>query len=294
MNPNYFLRLPIYERVALLENTPDHNTFTTLISMPEFAFFTNNSKLQARVYKQRLDNYFSKWEPYYEANTSWREIYNRLVELENNIALNPNSLDDLLNEMILEGYLMEIKILSLIPVLPDEVGANLAAENGHLAVLQWIKENNLSLPNQNGANWAARNGHLAVLQWMKENSLSLPNQDEANYAAYNGHLAVLQWMKENDLPLPHRDGANWAAYNGRLAVLQWMKENYLSLSTQLGANWAAQNGHLAVLQWMKENNLSLPDQTAEIWASANGHTAVVNWLSSQSLSNQLILSNRSN
>ena len=33
MNPNYFLGLPIYERVALLENASDHDTFTTLISM---------------------------------------------------------------------------------------------------------------------------------------------------------------------------------------------------------------------------------------------------------------------
>ncbi len=100
MNPNYFLQLPIYERVALLENASDYGTFEQLISMPEFGFFTNNSKLQARVYKQRLDSYFSKMAPYYEANTSWREIYNRLVEVENNIALNRNSLANLLDKMI--------------------------------------------------------------------------------------------------------------------------------------------------------------------------------------------------
>ena len=199
MNPNYFLQLPIYERVALLENASDHNTFTTLISMPEFAFFTNNTKLQARVYKQRLDNYFSKMAPYYEANTSWREIYNRLIELEKAIALNRNSLDNLLSEMVKKGYLMEIKIFFLIPILPDEYEANRAAENGHLTVLQWMKENGLPLPNQNGANWAAYNGHLAILQWIKENNLPLPNHVGARWAAGNSHTAVVNWLASQSL-----------------------------------------------------------------------------------------------
>ena len=228
MNPNYFLQLPIYERVALLENTPDHHTFTTLISMPEFGFFTNNFKLQARVYKQRLDNYFSKREPYYEANTSWREIYNRLVELENTIKLYPNSLDDLLDEMIRKGYLMEIKILSLIPILPDKHGANWAAYNGHLTVLQWMKENSLPLPNQFGANWAAENGNFVVLQWMKENGLPLPNQNGANWAAGYGHFVVLQWMKENNLPLPDQQGVKSAIWNGYTSIVNWLASQSVS------------------------------------------------------------------
>ncbi len=227
MNPNYFLQLPIYERVALLENTRDHDTFTTLISMPEFGFFTNNTKLQARVYKQRLDNYFSKMEPYYEVNTSWREIYNRLVELENAIALNRNSLIDLLNEMIEKGYLMEIKILSLIPILPDDYEANRAAETGHLAILQWIKENNLPLPNQYGANWAAGNSHFTILQWMKENNLPLPDETGANWAAENGHLSILQWMKENGLPLPNQQVIKRTATNSHTAIVNWLASQSL-------------------------------------------------------------------
>ena len=222
MNPNYFLQLPIYERVALLENASDHDTFAKLISMPEFGFFTNNAKLQARVYKQRLDNYFSKMAPYYEPNTSWKEIYNRLVELEKAITKNPASLHGILYKMNERGYLMEIKILFLIPLLPHQYEANRAAANGHLAVLQWMKENNLPLPNQIGAIWAAQDGHLAVLQWMKENSLPLPDQEGANMAAYNGHLVILQWMKENGLPLPNQEGAIWAARNGRTAVVNWL------------------------------------------------------------------------
>ena len=294
MNPNYFLQLPIYERVALLENASDHDTFAKLISMPEFGFFTNNAKLQARVYKQRLDNYFSKMAPYYEPNTSWKEIYNRLVELEKAITKNPDSLHGILYKMNERGYLMEIKILFLIPLLPHQYEANRAAANGHLAVLQWMKENNLPLPNQIGAIWAAQDGHLAVLQWMKENNLPFPDQQGANGAAQNGHLAILQWMKKNNLPFPDEHAVNLAAYYGHLAVLQWMKENSLPLPDQEGANMAAYNGHLVILQWMKENGLPLPNQEGANWAASNGRTAVVNWLASQSLSNQAILSNRPN
>ena len=228
MNPNYFLQLPIYERVALLENASDHDTFAKLISMPEFGFFTNNAKLQARVYKQRLDNYFSKMAPYYEPNTSWKEIYNRLVELEKAITKNPDSLHGILYKMNERGYLMEIKILFLIPLLPHQYEANRAAANGHLAVLQWMKENNLPLPNQYGANRAARNGHLIILRWIKENNLPLPNQNGANWTSENGQLTVLQWMKENGLPLPDQKGVNAAAYNGHTDVVNWLAAQSLS------------------------------------------------------------------
>ena len=52
--------------------------------------------------------------------------------------------------------------------LPDQEGANLAAEFGYINVLEWMKKQKLPLPDQENIIWAAENGHIDVLEWMKE------------------------------------------------------------------------------------------------------------------------------
>ena len=112
---NLFLQLPIYERVALLEYVPYYETFYTLLSMPEFAFLNKNPKLQSRLYKSRLDRYFSQYELFYEENTSWKEIYARIVSIETEIRTKTKS--DLTFDTTFyarNGRLMQLKILLLI------------------------------------------------------------------------------------------------------------------------------------------------------------------------------------
>ncbi len=155
----------------------------------------------------------------FQEGLTWKEFYERATELYENIQ-NPY----IANFMARKGKLMELKILFKIGKAPNKDGANWTALNGHVAVLQWMKENSLPLSDQSGANRTAENGHLDVLQWMKENCLPLPDQSGANWTADDGRLFVLKWMEENALPLPDQTGANWAAHNGHLAVLQWMKQ----------------------------------------------------------------------
>ncbi len=143
-----------------------------LITMPEFRFLNKNPKLQARLYKSRLDRYFSQYELFYEENTSWKEIYARIVSIETEIRTKTKS--DLTFDTTFyarNGRLMQLKILLLKGILPNEVAANVACEYDQLRILQWMKENSLEMPDQYAVNRAALNGHLNVLKWLKENKL---------------------------------------------------------------------------------------------------------------------------
>ena len=168
---NLFLKLPIYERLALLENVSDHDIFLILLSMPEFGFLNKNLKLQARLYKSRLDRYFSHYELFYEENTSWKEIYDRLVILEIDIRTKTkNILKYNTHFYAKSGQLMELKILLSKGILSNQVTANTAGYHNQVKILRWMKENNLEMPDQDSINHAAYKGCLETLKWAKENN----------------------------------------------------------------------------------------------------------------------------
>jgi len=70
---------------------------------------------------------------------------------------------------------------------------------------------------------AALGGHLAVLQWAREQDCPL-NSVTCVYAAMNGQLEVLRWARENGCPWDSRV-CSYAAVAGHLEVLQWVREN---------------------------------------------------------------------
>lgn len=209
------------ERVALLENVSDHNTFSTLLSMPEFGFLNKNPKLESRLYKSRLDRYFSRYESFYEENTSWKEIYDRLVMFQTKSDL---KILPLLRKLLTEGKLMELKILLHKTKLYKRCNSGIAATNGHLHMLKWMKENNIEMPDQEAINLTAEYNHLDTLKWLKENNLGQPDQSGANWAAARDNLEVLKWMKENNLSMSDVYGIYLARANSCYKVLKWLDE----------------------------------------------------------------------
>jgi hypothetical protein len=67
--------------------------------------------------------------------------------------------------------------------------------------------------------YAAQNGHLDVLQWARQNGCPW-DEETCAFAAQNGHLDVLQWARQNGCPWSVSTCA-FAAENGHLHVLQW-------------------------------------------------------------------------
>ncbi len=68
-----------------------------------------------------------------------------------------------------------------------------AAQSGHLAVLQWLRDHGAAWDKRTCA-YAALGGHLTILQWLRANGASW-EEDTCAYAAEGGHLAVLQWSR---------------------------------------------------------------------------------------------------
>ncbi len=50
--------------------------------------------------------------------------------------------------------------------MPDQEGVNIAASNGQLEILKWMKEKNLLLPNEEGARLAFQNHKSEVVKWL--------------------------------------------------------------------------------------------------------------------------------
>ena len=76
----------------------------------------------------------------------------------------------------------------------DTWACKMAAMNGRLDVLQWMRSQTTPCPwNEWACANAARNGHLDVLQWLRTQTPPCPwNAWACAYAAKNGHLDALQ------------------------------------------------------------------------------------------------------
>jgi hypothetical protein len=147
-----------------------------------------------------------------------------------------------------------------------------AAHHGHLDVLQWVRANNCPWGEGTCA-YAAENGHLAVLQWARANGCPW-DENTCGFAAMNGHLAVLQWSRANGCPWDTATCA-FAALNGHLAILQWARTNGCPWDTSTCA-YAAMRGSLEVLKWARVNGCPWDEDTCD-FAAAGGHLAVLQW-----------------
>jgi len=83
--------------------------------------------------------------------------------------------------------------------LPNHKGADLAAENGHVNVLEWMKRHNLDSPTMRGIDYVIRNGHDQVIKWAFDNFLILPdklNRDSIYYAFLHNKFTILKLLEE--------------------------------------------------------------------------------------------------
>ncbi|PRP86844.1 hypothetical protein PROFUN_05061 [Planoprotostelium fungivorum] len=128
--------------------------------------------------------------------------------------------------------------------------ATIAAQNGHLDILQWISINGGELHEQI-YNRAAYYGHFHVIKWARENDC--PWQESAcSNAAAGGHLDILQWLRDKGCPWDSLVTVN-AACAGRIDILRYAKENRCRWDG-LAACLAAQADQIDTLEWLREND----------------------------------------
>jgi hypothetical protein len=162
----------------------------------------------------------------------------------------------------------------------------LAAGNGHLEMLKWLRSEDTPCPWDAGVcGRAAEHGHLKVLQWARAQDPPCPwDEDTCRRAARCGHLEMLMWARSQDPPcLWNKDTCWGAAYNGHLKVLQWARAQDPPCPWDADTcSIAAQHGHLKVLQWARAQDPPCPWDAGVCGRAAwNGQLEVLQWLRSQ-------------
>ncbi len=123
---------------------------------------------------------------------------------------------------------------------PSSAFATVAAEGGHLKVLQWARSQGCPWDGQTCA-MAARGGHLEVLQWLRTQGCPW-NEWTGKNAACRGHLKMLKWARSQGCPWDETT-CDQAARGGHLEVLQWVRSQGCPWSS-MTCKSAAEGGHL--------------------------------------------------
>ena len=174
----------------------------------------------------------------------------------------------------------------------DNLALRMAAENGHVAVVDRLAEPPFSLGPDDARSWdncalvvAAHNGHIAVLDRLAIPPYSLGTEDARTggnsalrRAAETGNVALLDRLAAPPYSLGPEDARTsdltgafpalrWAAFFGHVAVLDRLAAPPYSLgqdaarsSDNQALRWAAQNGHAAVL-----DRLAAPPYATRYW-----------------------------
>jgi len=153
-----------------------------------------------------------------------------------------------------------------------------AAAGGHLATLQWLRSQGCPWDMERCMCGAAESGCLTMLQWMRSQGCPW-SEPISERAARGGHLAILQWLRSQGCPWNASACMGAAAESGCLTMLQWLRSQ--------GCPWdasacmgAAHKGHLTILQWLRSQGCPW-DASACLVAVQHGHLATLQWLHSQ-------------
>ncbi|KAF0689459.1 Aste57867_19094 [Aphanomyces stellatus] len=128
---------------------------------------------------------------------------------------------------------------------------------------------------------ACENGHLEMVQWLTEHTKMMASVDAMNKAAMNGHLAIVEFLHVHRREGCTRRAMDWAAANGHLHVVQFLHFNRTEGCSTRAMDLAAKHGHLEVLQWLYHNREEGCTMAAIEEATKRGHTEVVQWLYSE-------------
>jgi len=187
------------------------------------------------------------------------------------------------------GYFHILRWLKKRGILPTVYGADLASANPEkgLAILKWIKQNVKGLlPSQAGIDLAAENGCLDILMWIKQETGYLPTEKGANRAAENGQLHILDWLITLPSPVyPGFEGLRKAVYNGYKKVLEWFKSRFGEIPFPEDLlSIAIIFGHLEIIEWILSNIDVSPSEEDLIRAIGTGNLEILDQLDQLGLS----------
>ena len=152
------------------------------------------------------------------------------------------------------GHLKVVK--ALISLQPNLASFSLAAQWGHLHILEWLHKDFAS-PNVadsgNAMNAAASNGHLEIVKWLHKYRTEGCSTCAMDRAALKGHLHVVRWLHEHRSEGCTTCALEYAAVNGHLNVVSWLHhhKSEVRVCIPMAMGLASQNGHTQVKDFLR-------------------------------------------
>jgi hypothetical protein len=117
-----------------------------------------------------------------------------------------------------------------------------AAENGHLEVLKYLREEVKAPWDFRTAEWAAKNGHLHILEYLVERKFDQFEEWACRCAARNGHLDCLKYLRETAKAPWNSWAVRYAHYYNHTECVQYLLDN----DCPLPPGWRYEHGELHV------------------------------------------------
>jgi Ankyrin repeats (many copies) len=153
-----------------------------------------------------------------------------------------------------------------------------AADGGHLAILEWMKDNyNDGWRNNDILERSAEGGHFEVLKWLFSNNVGT-SYNIMIKGVLGGNVEMMEWLIQRGYQfVKYEDDyyCSYAAMNGHIEMLKWLRNNAISWSRDTCGS-AAKYGHLDTLKWLRQNGCPWDEQTCHA-AAARGHLEILQW-----------------
>jgi len=165
----------------------------------------------------------------------------------------------------------------------DKGTGYLAATQGRLTVLQWMKDSGCPMGASicEGAAWY---GHFELLKWLR--SVGTP-WDESTFtaAARAGHIPILEWLENQNAPVNASKAFEMSLLDARFLIFRWLLERGYSSPPEFiqdAARTTARLGLKEVLVWVASTDrpgspLVLEERLCSN-AAGGGWQHVVQWL----------------
>jgi ankyrin repeat protein len=179
------------------------------------------------------------------------------------------------------GHLECLKYLHEVAKAPWDLDwrtAWMAAENGHLHILEYLVERKFDDFDDDACAFAAENGHLNCLKYLHEVAKAPWDSRTASWAAKNGHLHILEYLVECKFDYFDEKACYDAAENGHLDCLKYLHEVAKAPWDERTAHKAAYNGHLHILEYLVERKFDYFDERACTCAAMKGHLDCLKFL----------------
>lgn len=155
--------------------------------------------------------------------------------------------------------------------------ADLAAENGHISVLEWLKTQDIICTDLT-VNAAIEKGQTETVYWIDENfSRILSYTKGMELACKHGNLEIVKWLHNKKVEATSR-AMDLAAGNGHLDIVKFLHINTKTPCTYKAVEAAAKNGDLKMIKWLYKNRKETVSKDDLYYAAYHGHLQTVKWL----------------